>query len=109
MSENEPQVAWKVIEPGAEVVTSDGDTGAKVARVVGDVDADVFTGLAVKPGLLASERLVPSERVVGIWPNRVEVDLTKDQLERLPEYEDAPAVRFEPGFSSLFRRLFGRG
>jgi hypothetical protein len=109
MSEDEPQVAWKVVEPGAEVVTSEGDKAAKVTRVVGDVDADVFTGLAVKPGLLSTERLIPSERVIGIWPHRVKVDLTKDELERLPEYEDVPAVRFEPGFSSFFRRLFGRG
>ncbi|MEO8290053.1 MAG: PRC-barrel domain-containing protein [Gaiellaceae bacterium] len=98
-----------MLEPGAEVIASGGETVGKLSRVVGDADADVFTGLAIKHGLLSGERLVPSERVKGIWPTRIEVELTKDEVERLPDYEDAPAVRFEPGFSSLFRRLFGRG
>lgn len=105
---DEPQVAWKALEPGAQVFTSDGQAAAKVSRVVGDADADVFTGLAVTLRPLSRERLVASERVRGIWPDRVDVEMTKDEIEALPEYHDAPAVRFKPGFSGLFRRLFGR-
>ena len=106
---NEPEVSWKALEPGAEVISSDGEVVGKLSRVVGDAEADVFTGLAVKPGILSGERLVPSEHVPHIWPRRVEVSLTKDQIEALPPFEDPPAVRWEPGFSSFFRRLFGRG
>jgi hypothetical protein len=91
------------------VTSSDGESVGKLSRVVGDAEADVFTGLAVKPSLLSGERLVPSEHVRRIWPRRVEVGLTKDQIEALPAFEDPPAVRIEPGFSSFFRRLFGRG
>jgi hypothetical protein len=106
---SEPEVSWKALEPGADVVGSDGESIATLSRVVGDAEADVFTGIAVKPGVLSGERLVPSERVRGIWPNRVEIDLSKRDIESLPPYEDSPAVRWTPDegggfFSRLFRR-----
>jgi sporulation protein YlmC with PRC-barrel domain len=105
---SEPKVSWKALEPGAEVVSTDGESIGTLSRVVGDAEADVFTGLAVKPGLLSGERLIPSERVGGIWPERVEVRLSKDELEALPRFEDPPAVRIEPRAPGFFRRLFGR-
>jgi sporulation protein YlmC with PRC-barrel domain len=105
---NQPEVSWKALEPGAEVISSDGEVVGRLSRVVGDAEADVFTGLAVKPGVLSDERLVPSEHVPRIWPTRVEVSLTKGQIEALPPFEDPPAVRIEPGVSGFFRRLFGR-
>ena len=106
---SEPEVSWKAVEPGAEVVSSDGESVGSVSRIVGDTEADVFTGIAVKPGVLGGERLVPSERIRGIWPERVEIDLTKSDIERLPPYEDSPVVRWKPDedtgfFSRLFRR-----
>jgi uncharacterized protein YrrD len=104
----EPQVSWKVVEAGAEVVSTEGENVGTVSRVVGDPDADVFTGLAVKMGILGAERLAPSERVTGIWSDRVTVDMTKAELEALPEYEDAPVVRLEPDEPGFFARLFGR-
>jgi hypothetical protein len=106
---NEPQVSWKAIEPGAEVVSADGEGIGTLSRVVGDADADVFTGIAVKLGVLSGERLVPSERIRGIWAERVETDLSKSDVEGLPLYEDTPVVRWTPDegggfFSRLFRR-----
>jgi PRC-barrel domain len=108
-SVEDSQISWKVIGAGVPLVTSDGEKAATVHRVVGDQEADVFTGLAIKVGLLSGERFVPSERVKGIWADRVEVELTKRQLESLPEYEDAPVVRVDPGEGRGFlSRLFGR-
>jgi hypothetical protein len=108
LSSTEPQVSWKVIDAGAAVVSSDGEKAGSVSRVVGDPEADVFTGLAVSVGFLSGDRFVPSERVQGIWPDRIEVGLTKSELESLPEYKDAPVVKFEPEKPSLWDRLFGR-
>ena len=106
---DEPQVAWKAIEDDAEVFSAEAEAVGKVSRVVGDADADVFTGLAIKLGRLGTERFVPSERVKAIWPNRVDVDLTSEAFEHLEQYEDAPAVRIDPGSSGgFFQRLFGR-
>lgn len=104
----EPQVSWKVVEAGADVISSDGEKAGTVSRVVGDPDADVFTGLAVRVGILSGERLAPSERVTGIWADQVTVDLTKTELEALPAYEEAPVVRLEPEQPGFFARLFGR-
>ena len=107
--EDEPQVSWKVVEAGAPVISSDGEKAATVSRVVGDPEADVFTGVAVKVGILSGERLVPSERVQGIWPDRVQVSVTKAELETLPEYEEAPVIRVDPDERpGFFSRLFGR-
>lgn len=106
---DEPQVSWKVIEAGAPVISSDGEKAGTVSRVVGDSDADVFTGLAITGGILSGERFLPSESVEGIWPDRVEVSLTKAELEALPKYEDAPVVRIDPAPKpGFFSRLFGR-
>jgi hypothetical protein len=106
--DEEPQVSWKVIEAGASVVTSDGTKAATVSRVVGDTDADVFTGLAVKAGVLREERLIPSERVRAIYPDRIEVDLTSSDVEHLPPFKETPVVRIEAGAPGFLARLFGR-
>ena len=52
--------------------------------------ADVFTGLAVSLGLLKGEQVVPSERITGIWPDRVETDLDAAELGSLPLFEEEP-------------------
>src|SRR6185437_8734066 len=51
LSIDESEVSWKVIEAGAPVATTDGEKAGTVSRVVGDTDADVFTGLAIKVGI----------------------------------------------------------
>lgn len=103
-----PQVSWKAIEADAEVVAADGSVAGRVSRVVGDPDADVFSGLAVVPHALGGERFIAAERVAGIWADRVEVDLTKESIESLPEYEEAPVVRWRPRTPTVLNRLFRR-
>jgi hypothetical protein len=104
-----PQVAWKAIEEDAEVVASNGERAGRVSRIVGDHDADVFTGLAIFVHAFAGERFVAAERVRGIWPDRVQLDLTHEQIEQLPKHEDVPTVRWRPGaLGGIFSRLLGR-
>ena len=110
MSATEPQVSWKAIEADAEVVSADGEAVGRVSRVVGDANADVFTGLAIVTETFGGERFVAAERVQGIWPRRVEVSLAADALADLPGYEDVPTVRWRPGpLGGIFSRLFGGG
>jgi hypothetical protein len=108
VSEPEPQVSWKALEKDATVVTSDGDEAARVVEIVGDPDADIFNGLAVKTGALGEKRDLPAERVTRIWPKRVEVDLTAAEVEALPPYEEPVVERLEPdrGFFTRLRNLF---
>lgn len=84
-------VSWTVIEEGWDVAASDGETVGTVHEVVGDANIDIFTGLAVSPGVLRSSRFVPSERVREIVDGRVTLDLGADAFERLDEYTGAPA------------------
>jgi hypothetical protein len=106
-----PEVSWKAIEEDAEVVSADGQTVGRVSRVVGDPDADIFTGLAVNVAILGADRFVPSERVATIRPGRVELTLAAGEIERLPEHEETPTVQWRPGRRSVrsaLRRFLGR-
>jgi sporulation protein YlmC with PRC-barrel domain len=109
MTSREPQVAWKAIEAEAHVFSSEGEEVGTVNSIVGDADADVFTGLAISIDT-GPDRFVPSERVRAIWPTRVDVALTKAEIERLPEHEETPTVYWRPngGILGFFRRLFRR-
>ena len=80
-------VAWLVIEPGWEVVSSDGDKVGTVDEVLGDKNADIFGGLAVDQGLLKKAKYVPAERVGEIVEGRVTLELTKAEFDALSEYE----------------------
>ena len=106
---SEPQVAWKAIEEGAEVVAANGEVAGHVSRIVGDSDADVFTGLAITTSTFGGERLVEAEAVRGIWSRRVEVDLAPEAFADLPPHEDVPSVRVRPGGRGFLGRLFGGG
>jgi hypothetical protein len=104
-----PQVSWKAIERQATVHASDGQEVGKVMEVAGDPDADIFNGLVVSLGMLDADRYVPAESVTGIWPDRVEVVETTEQLEQAPEYEQPVAERWATpdDFMTRLRRFFG--
>lgn len=104
-----PQVSWKAIDGGAAVVAADGTEVGAVSRIVGDTEADIFTGLAFRRHALAEEQLVEAERVRAIWEDRVELDLAPDAVEALPPYVEEPVVQVRPGEKrGFFRRLLGR-
>jgi uncharacterized protein YrrD len=78
-------VSWKVIEHGWTVVGRDGQDLGTVHEVVGDENADIFTGVTIHHGLLKPPRYVPSERVVDIVEGRVTLDVDEDDLAALDE------------------------
>jgi uncharacterized protein YrrD len=104
----QPEVAWKAIQGGAQVFSSEGIDVGTVSRVVGDAEADVFTGLAIKLRALGHEHFVPSEQVRAIWPDRIDVSLTEQQVKQLPQHQEAPAMQVRPANRGFFARLFGR-
>jgi len=108
VSEPEPQVSWKALEKNATVATSDGDESARVTEIVGDPAADIFNGLVLNLGVLDKNRHLPAERVQAIWPKRVEVNATLDELKALPPYEEPVFETLEPrgGFFTRLRNLF---
>jgi uncharacterized protein YrrD len=83
-------VSWFVIERGWEVVDSAGEDVGKVEEVVGDTGSDIFNGLTIAHSLFARGQYVPAEQVGEITEGRVQLTLTKDEVERLPEYSEPP-------------------
>jgi len=90
MASGDP-VSWKVVEPGWKVVSSDDASIGRVDEVVGDPDADIFTGLKVLKGLLAKPKYVPSEEVAQITEGCVTLKLTDDETDALRDWDDVPA------------------
>ena len=105
---DQPQVSWKAIEAGAAVFTRDGHEAGHVTKVVGDAVGDVFGGLAVRIDTFGNERLVDSDAVQSIWPDRIEIALTADQLASLPPFEETVEVEWKPRRPSFLDRLFRR-
>lgn len=83
-------VSWLLIERGWRVVGSDGEEIGRVDEIVGDKNADIFSGLSVSEGIFKDRRFVPSERVRTITPGYVELDLGSEQAAALERYEGAP-------------------
>ena len=83
-------VSWFVVEPGWKVLDATGEEIGSVDEVVGDSSDDIFNGLSISTSLLGRPRYVPSEQVAAITEGHVQLRLSKDQVERLGEYEEPP-------------------
>jgi hypothetical protein len=89
MSSGDP-VSWLLVEAGWKVVDSEGKDVGRVEEIVGDSNADIFSGLSVSIGLLKGHRYVPSEEVGRMTEGEIHLKLTRDQLESLDSYEQPP-------------------
>jgi hypothetical protein len=83
-------VSWFMIEPGWEVVGSDGSKLGTVEETVGDSARDIFDGLTVGTGLLSKPRYVPAELVDEIVEGTVSLSVGKERFERLEGYREPP-------------------
>ena len=90
MAENETPVSWLMIDPGWDVVASDGQRVGKVAERIGDSNVDIFDGLSVSPGLASKDRYVPAEQVALITPGTVRLTITSAHFRRESAYEEPP-------------------
>jgi len=94
-------VAWRVIERGWRVLDADGNEIGVVNSIVGDVDADIFDGLAVGDGgaVLTRSRYVPAEHVAEIRRGEIALDLSPEEAARLEPYAEPvsePLADLEP-------------
>jgi hypothetical protein len=83
-------VSWFLIEPGWKVFDAGGDEVGSVDEVVGDSRDDIFNGLSVSTSLLGRPRYVPSEQVGSITEGSIQLTISKEQVDRLGEYEEPP-------------------
>jgi hypothetical protein len=104
MSDSDP-VSWFLIEPGWKVFDAAGDEIGSVDEVVGDSSDDIFNGLSVSTSLLGRPRYVPSEQVGSITEGRIQLTISKEQVERLGEYEEPPtSAEILPDEAGALRR-----
>jgi hypothetical protein len=86
-----------MIRPGWKVYASDGTEVGAVDEVTGDDGADIFDGLAIARSALAKPTYIPAESVGPITEGRVELTLTKEQVDALGEFfEPATSAQIEP-------------
>jgi hypothetical protein len=85
-------VSWFLIEPGWTVVDANGREIGTVDEVAGDSSDDIFNGLSISTSLLGKPRYVPSEQVAAITEGRVQLKLSKEEIERLGEFEEPPTT-----------------
>lgn len=83
-SEGDP-ASWLVVEPGWNVVDVEGNEVGRVEQVVGDPNADIFSGLLISTGLFTGHRYVPAEDVGPINEGRVHLQLGGDAIKQLSD------------------------
>lgn len=76
-------VSWFVVEPGWKIVAADGDEVGTVHELLGDLERDIFDGIAVSTGALTKPTYVPSEQVGEIRQGEVHLALTGEQFAQL--------------------------
>jgi len=76
-------VSWFVVEPGWKVVAADGDEVGTVHEMLGDLERDIFDGIAVATAPLAKPTYVPSEQVGEIREGEVHLEATSEQFAQL--------------------------
>ena len=87
MVDDERPIAWLALEEGTEVVSRDGKEIGKISQVVGDVNKDIFSGVAFRPGLLQQPRFAPAHLVDAITTGSVRLSITSEEAERLDNYK----------------------
>lgn len=98
-------VSWFLIEPGWTVVDAQVEEIGSVDEIVGDSSNDIFNGLSISTSLLGRPRYVPSEQVGEITEGRVQLKLTKEQIEHLGEFEEPPtSAEILPEGAGAFQR-----
>ena len=83
MSDSERPIAWLALDKGTPVYTSDGEEIGKVARVVADVQKDIFSGISFKHGFLGSEHFVPADSIGELTDRGVHLNLSAEQAQEL--------------------------
>jgi hypothetical protein len=86
MTEADRPIAWLALEHGTPVHDAAGAEIGKVGRVVGDHQKDIFSGITVTSGLFSAERFAPAAAVARITASSVELNLGREEAERLEPY-----------------------
>jgi len=79
-------IAWLALEEGTQVVSSDGEEIGKVVRVVADVGKDIFSGVAIRTGLLEQTQFAPAALIEEITTEAVRLTVSAGEVDKLDAY-----------------------
>jgi len=105
-------IAWRSIERGWDVISSDGTQVGVVFLVVGDENADIFDGLAITahagPAVFHNYADRPhyaaAEQVASIDPGRVTLSISAEEAAHLPLHDVPESAEIEPEGASRLER-----
>ena len=86
-------ISYLVLEPGTDVVSSDGEVVGTVEHVLAAEDEDVFDGIVIDTRLgPGGHHFVDAPEVAEIHERGVVLKIPAAEVERLPKPEANPAV-----------------
>jgi hypothetical protein len=101
---DEHAISYKLLEPGAPIVTSDGADGGRVVRVLDNAEEQIFDGLdADTPH---GPRFVDAPEIARITNVKVELAIDAAALAALPERDPKGAQEFRAAPGRRFGRLW---
>jgi hypothetical protein len=107
MTDDGPAISYKLLEPGARVVTSDGLAVGTVTQILDNVREDIFDGLVVRCD--RGEIFVDAPEVDRITETTVTLTIDGAAADELPIHRPgAPEFRANPKAGRL-GRFFGGG
>lgn len=98
-------LAWQAILQETSVRSRDDQTVGVITEVIGAEEADIFHGIVVSPGQLGPSVLVPADQVSEITNREVRVDLSAEELRKLPPYQEEESYKL--GFVGLLGKRLG--
>jgi len=81
-------VAWSYIEAGTPITGREGVRIGSVEVMLGTEAEGIFHGIAMRPAGGGPTRVVPADAVSSLTPSEVQVQLSVDEAEQLPEYDE---------------------
>ena len=79
------RIAYTALESGTPVFDSEGGQVGTLTKVLALVDEDIFDGVLIDAGL--KTHFIDADEVGLIWERRLELKLTKEQVEQKPAHE----------------------
>ena len=77
------------LKEGAKVIAADGKHIGDIERIYADPDSDIATHFLISKGLLMKvNKLIPTEWAKIIEEDAVQLSVSSELIEQLPEYED---------------------
>jgi hypothetical protein len=81
-------VAWSYIEPGTPITSREGVKVGSVEMMLGTEAEGIFHGIALHPASGGRTRVIPADAVSSLTTSEVQVQLSVDEVEALPEFDE---------------------